>query len=94
MSELQNKPFKVRLRSTRETYDVPADKSLLEVIRAQGVQVMTSCEHGICGTCITRVMAGEPEHRDDCLSAEERSSNNLMAVCCSRAKTDLLILDL
>ncbi|MEX2320790.1 MAG: 2Fe-2S iron-sulfur cluster binding domain-containing protein [Saccharospirillum sp.] len=55
---------------------------------------MTSCEQGICGTCLTKVLEGTPEHRDRYLDDDEHAANDQMTVCCSRSKTPLLVLDL
>lgn len=58
------------------------------------VEVMLSCEQGICGSCITDVIDGIPEHRDSVLTAEEKAGNRQITLCCSRAKTPVLVLDL
>jgi vanillate O-demethylase ferredoxin subunit len=67
---------------------------MLEVLRQNGVEVSTSCEQGICGSCETRVVSGIPEHRDSLLSDVEKASNKVIMVCCSGSKSDLLVLDL
>ena len=56
--------------------------------------MQASCEQGICGTCETRVLEGVPDHRDSLLSDEEREANNVMMICCSGSKQDMLVLDL
>jgi vanillate O-demethylase ferredoxin subunit len=61
---------------------------------AHGIEVPVSCEQGICGTCLTGVLEGEPDHRNLVLSDEERKANDEITLCCSRAKSDLLVLDL
>ena len=71
---------------------MPGDKSIVEVLREHGVEVATSCEAGLCRTCITRVLEGEPDHRDYVLDEEEQRA--FMLICCSRAKSPLLVLDL
>jgi vanillate O-demethylase ferredoxin subunit len=58
------------------------------------VDIMTACEQGVCGTCITRVLEGEVEHRDMYLTEEERASNEQFLPCCSRARSKVLVLDL
>jgi phthalate 4,5-dioxygenase reductase subunit len=87
-----NQPFRVKLEKTQQTLDVPADKSILETLRAHGLRVPSSCESGTCGSCKTRLLAGEAEHRDMVLSDEEK--NNHIMVCVSRAKSPELVLDL
>jgi len=62
--------------------------------RRLGIEVATSCEQGVCGTCVTRVLAGEPDHRDYFLSAEEQAAGDQITPCCSRAKSGRLVLDL
>lgn len=71
---------------------VPADKSILDVLRVNGIDVPTSCEEGICGTCVNAYLDGEPDHRDFCLSPRERK--NKIALCCSRALSPTLSIDL
>jgi len=86
--------FQVEIASTGAVFDIPADKSISDVLQAGGVTVDTLCEDGICGTCITGVLEGEPDHRDSVLDDDEKSSNTLMTICCSRAKSKRLKLDL
>ncbi|MES2530565.1 MAG: PDR/VanB family oxidoreductase [Pseudomonadota bacterium] len=86
--------FAVRLASTGLTCDVPPNKTVIEVLAAHGVDVPTSCEAGVCGTCLTRVLEGTPDHRDTFLTDAERSANDQFTPCCSRALTPLLVLDL
>lgn len=84
--------FKVSLAKLGKTFDVPDDKSIVDVLRENGVQVSTSCESGLCGTCRTRYLEGEPEHNDYVLDPEERRHEVL--ICCARSKTQTLVLDL
>jgi vanillate O-demethylase ferredoxin subunit len=53
-----------------------------------------SCQQGICGTCLTRVLEGKVEHKDLYLSPEEREANDQILPCCSRAMGGRLVLDL
>lgn len=86
--------FTVKLaRSGRTLYVAPGD-SILDTLRSGGVEVQASCEQGICGTCETRVLEGVPDHRDSLLSEDERNANNVMMICCSGSKQDILVLDL
>jgi vanillate O-demethylase ferredoxin subunit len=84
--------FKVKLVSSGAIFDVPADQTIVEVLRRNGVEIETSCEDGYCGTCMTRYLEGEPEHRDTVLDEEDRREYAL--ICCARSKTPLLVLDL
>lgn len=86
-----NHPFTVELEG--ETYEIPADRSIVEVLQENGADVDTSCQEGICGTCIMTVLSGEVEHRDNVLTASEKAAGDQMAVCVSRAKGDHLELD-
>ncbi len=86
--------FEVRLASTGTTYTVAKDTSVVHALRVHGVDIMTACEQGVCGTCITRVLEGEVEHRDMYLTEEERASHEQFLPCCSRARSKLLVLDL
>lgn len=86
--------FLVRVASSGETYHVPSGSTIAEVLQANGVEVDLSCEQGICGACLLPVLAGIPDHRDEVLSEAERAANDQMTICCSRARTAELILDL
>ncbi|MFT0532336.1 PDR/VanB family oxidoreductase [Castellaniella hirudinis] len=86
--------FQVQLDSTGEIFDIPADESITSALDRQGVFIPVSCEEGICGTCLTGLKGGIPDHRDTYLTDEEHAANDQFMPCCSRAKTPLLILDL
>lgn len=88
------KTFSVTLARSGQTFQIPADKSILEVLLSNGVSVLSSCREGVCGSCETAVLAGEPEHRDAVLSAAERAGNRTMMLCVSRCKGASLTLDL
>jgi len=78
--------FEVEIESSGEVYQVPADKTLMEVLRENGHDVPSACEEGICGTCLTEVVEGEIDHRDLVLDDDEKAAGDIMTVCCSRAK--------
>ncbi|EKT83397.1 ferredoxin reductase [Rhodococcus wratislaviensis IFP 2016] len=60
---------------------------ILEVLEENGIEVFKSCEEGICGSCVSGVLEGEPEHRDNCLTAADRAAGNQMApVCRARSR--------
>lgn len=80
----QGDPFEVEIASSGRVLQVPAERSLLEVLREAGFVIDSSCEYGACGTCIVDVAAGEPIHRDVCLSAKGRVGR--IATCVSRGK--------
>jgi len=89
-----DQPFEILLRSSGKRLQVPAGRSILEVLEDAGEGVPFSCREGLCATCRTPVLAGVPEHRDSLLSPAERAANDQMLICVSRAKTALLELDL
>ena len=86
--------FEVELRSSGRTVTVPADRSILEAVADAGVQVLSSCAEGTCGTCETVVLDGEVDHRDSVLSAEEQERSETMMICVSRARCARLTLEL
>lgn len=86
--------FEVQLASSGRCLRIPADRSVANVLLDAGIDLPMSCEQGICGTCLTRVLEGEPDHRDMFLTDEEHSRNDQFTPCCSRARTPRLVLDL
>jgi len=89
-----DQPFLVRLATSGKEVLVPPDKSVVDALSEVGVVLPTSCTQGYCGTCITGLAAGIPDHRDTYLTDEEKSSNKVFIPCCSRAGSDCLVLDL
>lgn len=89
-----NGSFQVKLASSGEVYTIPPERTVIQVLAEHDVEVPVSCEQGICGTCLTRVLEGQPDHRDQYLTDEERAANDQFTPCCSRAKSALLVLDL
>ncbi|AWC22515.1 Phthalate dioxygenase reductase [Aminobacter sp. MSH1] len=92
VAEGEIRQFAVILAQSGKELVVPADKSILDVLRVHGIDVPTSCEEGVCGTCVTNYSDGEPDHRDFCLSPRERK--NKLALCCSRAFSSTLRIEL
>jgi vanillate O-demethylase ferredoxin subunit len=86
--------FTVRLARTGGDFVIPADKSIVQALKEHGVEIETSCEQGVCGTCLTGVLEGEPDHRDVFLTDEEKRACDKMMCCVSRAKSEILTLDL
>ena len=86
------RPFTIHLERSGLDLAVPAGKTIVQVLRENDVFIETSCENGVCGTCLTRYLAGEPEHRDFVLDESDRKE--FVMVCCARAKGDALTLDL
>ncbi|AWB88614.1 PDR/VanB family oxidoreductase [Salinibacterium hongtaonis] len=86
--------FSVELRASGMTLQVPSDRSILEVVTEAGIDVMHDCEEGICGSCETKVLDGEIDHRDYVLTNQEKAKGDCMMVCVSRANCPVLVLDL
>ena len=87
-----DRPFRVRLARSGGEYEVPVGDTITDVLRRHDVPVATSCELGYCGACLTRYVGGEPDHRDQVLAAGDR--DRYVLICCARAKTPVLELDL
>ena len=86
--------FAVRLRQSGRSIPVGEQQTVVDALAAHGVDISVSCEQGICGTCITRVCGGLPDHRDQYLTDEEHARNDQFTPCCSRSLTPILELDL
>jgi len=86
--------FDVQLASNGRVIPVRADQSVLQALCAAGLDLPSSCEQGVCGTCLTRIVSGVPDHRDQYLLPEELAANDQFLPCCSRALSPLLVLDL
>ncbi|MDV9168663.1 PDR/VanB family oxidoreductase [Streptomyces sp. W16] len=86
--------FDVVLERSGRTVTVPVGVSVLDTVRAAGVEVLFSCTEGTCGTCETDVLDGTPDHRDSVLSEEERAAGETMLICVSRCLGKRLVLDL
>lgn len=91
---VRDTPFEVRLARTGTSVTVNPDVSVLDAVRTAGVQVLSSCQQGTCGTCETDVVEGIPDHRDSILGDAERAAGDCMFVCVSRSCSDRLVLDL
>ena len=86
--------FEVKIASSGRVIPVLPDQTIVQALSAAGIEVMMSCEQGVCGTCLTRVLEGEVDHRDSFLTPEEQAANDQFTPCCSRAKSACLVLDL
>ena len=84
--------FELILQRSQMRLPVGPGESMADVLQLAGVPLETLCEQGVCGTCVTRWLDGEPDHRDSCLSAEEQATH--VAVCCARCHSPTLTLDL
>ena len=86
-----DKPFRVRLAKSGAVVDVPVGTTILEAMRAQGHDAPSSCESGTCGTCRTRLLEGQADHRDLVLAEEEHADNIML--CVSRARSPEIVID-
>ncbi|MDC8784391.1 PDR/VanB family oxidoreductase [Roseateles koreensis] len=89
-----NHAFEIELARSGRIITVQPDQTAAQALIAAGVPLLTSCEQGVCGTCLTRVLVGKPEHRDLYLTPEEQAANDQFTPCCSRALSPRLVLDL
>lgn len=87
-------PFEVSLALSGGTYPVAADKTIVQALQERGIAITTSCEQGVCGTCVTGLLEGEADHRDAFLTEAERRAGDKIMPCVSRAKSKVLVLDL
>ena len=84
--------FELLLQRQGLRLPVEPGESITDVLQLAGVEIETVCEQGICGTCVTRWVDGDPEHHDSCLTEAERSTH--VALCCARNRSATLTLDL
>lgn len=84
--------FELILQRSQMRLPVARGESMADVLQLAGVPLETLCEQGVCGTCVTRWLDGEPDHRDSCLNAAEQATH--VAVCCARSHSATLTLDL
>ena len=79
--------FEVKLARSGRVIPVDAGQSVLEALEAAGIEIATSCQQGVCGTCQTRVLEGEPDHWDMYLTPEEQAAGDQFLPCCSRSRS-------
>lgn len=89
-----DREFVVELASSGKRIAVLPDQSIAQALRKSGVVIPTSCEQGVCGTCLTGLKEGVADHRDAYLTDDEKREGQQIMICCSRAITDTLVLDL
>ena len=89
-----DRPFRVQVKATGKLYDVAADETIVAALARHGIDIQTSCEQGVCGTCLSHVAGGIPDHRDMYLTEEERAANDQILPCVSRCASPVLVLDI
>lgn len=88
-----NEPFDIVCKRAGKRFTIPADRSILDVLKADGFRIRSLCKEGVCGTCRVELISGEVDHRDECLDDDEH--DEALQVCVSRAKPgQTLVLDL
>lgn len=93
-SSTGDKGFKIYLAVSDKHIWVKPEQTALEAMVQSGLDVPSSCEQGICGTCLTKVISGVPDHRDSFLTPQEQAKNDQFLPCCSRAISEELVLDM
>jgi vanillate O-demethylase ferredoxin subunit len=83
--------FDVECAATGVTITVGPEDTIAKALAREGIKIEVKCEEGICGTCVTDVLEGEIDHRDQFLSDEEREDGDQICACCSRGKTKLVL---
>ena len=87
-------PFTVVAKASGKSFEVQPGETISQKLEEHGISVQVSCQSGVCGTCLTRVVEGMPDHRDLVQTDLEKASNAQITVCCSRSKTKKLVLDI
>jgi len=85
-----NRPFTVKLTGSNREFSIPEDRSIVQVLKENGIFIPISCENGVCGTCKCKIVSGDVEHRDMVLNDNEKDEQKLFTPCVSRAKGDVL----
>jgi len=86
--------FELEIAGSGRIVPVLAGQTALQALTLAGIAVPMACEEGVCGTCLTKVLAGSVDHRDRYLTPEEQAANDQFTPCCSRARTARLVVDL
>ena len=92
--DTRGEDFAVVAARSNRSVRVAAGQSILDALAQVGIKIEISCEQGVCGTCVCEVLEGEPDHRDVYLTDEEKAANDQILVCCSRARSKKLVLDI
>ena len=90
----ENQEFKVRLARSGNEVIVHKNETIAEALGKAGISTLLSCKEGVCGTCLTTVISGTPEHRDSYLNPDDQAAGEKIMICCSRSLDSNLELDL
>lgn len=91
--ETSGESFDVSVPDLNLTVKVGENQTIVQALADAGVRVKVSCEQGVCGTCLANVLEGLPDHRDSYLTDDEKADNDQIILCCSRAKSKSLIIE-
>jgi vanillate O-demethylase ferredoxin subunit len=83
--------FRIKVLGYDQIIEVAAEQTASQALMAHGFKLPLACEQGICGSCLTKVLAGRPDHRDVFLTEAEHARNDQFTPCCSRAHGELTI---
>lgn len=86
--------FSVVAQKSGLQFKVKSGETINDKLLENGIDVPVSCQSGVCGTCLTNVLEGVPDHRDFVQTDHEKASNRKITVCCSRSKSSTLVLDI
>ena len=92
--DLSGDAFTVVAGRSNHAFQIEPGQSILHVLEDAGFVVSSSCQSGVCGSCLTSVIEGIPDHRDHVQSETEKSANDKIAICCSRSRSRILVLDI
>lgn len=92
--DVSGEGFEVEAARSGVSVHVAPGETIARALAKSGVFVPVACEEGVCGTCECTVLAGECDHRDSYLTAQERVAGDRIIACCSRAAGDRLVLDI
>lgn len=90
----KDESFILEIKGTERRIEIKPEQTVSQALLEHGFNVPISCEQGVCGTCITRVVSGTPDHRDVFMTDEEHALNNQFTPCCSRSKSKHLVIEL
>lgn len=94
IDEVNGGPFEVVLAKSGQSLTILPGQSILRTLQEAGIEVPFSCGEGVCGTCLTQVKEGVPDHWDMYLTPEEQEKGDCLMICISRSKSKKLVLDL
>ncbi|MEI6181667.1 MAG: 2Fe-2S iron-sulfur cluster-binding protein [Polynucleobacter sp.] len=92
ISNTDSEELVIEVQSTGQKISVTRTESIIDALARMGIEVPTSCQSGLCGTCKTRYISGDVEHGDCILSDVEHQE--YLTPCISHIKSGTLVLDL